>query len=152
MDPAFWRSLGPKQCLRCDYKEFTLHGKKIGCSSVLLPVLEFFGSDPEKVTEACESFLRAKELDALVVLSLSMRPEVQREILLLTASTEMTDRLVRIILASETLDAHEENLPEPVADATSSAVSVRWFHQNNIRASRKQFVPAIDAGLAMEDE
>jgi len=164
-DPSFWNALGPLQCLRLDYKDFA--SGRVGVSSVLMPAFDFLNK--EHCQDAVRHFLAprasgggggeeegATKMDALVVMILFTSPlssSLQRELILFSSSPESLSSLASFISTSSEaerlnlqladLNPGDEDLWRDVPD-----IFMRTFSQGQIKASRKQIAPLLEAYYA----
>eukprot|EP01040_Poterioochromonas_malhamensis_P012341 gene12341-13494_t len=148
---TFWNEISFINCLRFDYKLFLndLKTKRVGYSSVLLPINEFLNKLqsplPHQPIEQLEYFYssQGENLDLLVILSFY---EGRREILILSKNYEQLQRLKESLLGQPELRLEEFQLTDEVHQIFQDNKYLSFaFHQGNVVFSRKQIAPIISS-------
>lgn len=157
-DISYWRQLLPADALRLDYKRFEKNkgttseavasstGTDIhpfGMSSVLLPVYELLNN--EGFADSALEIINQQGLDYLAIMSLVNQPDPQREIAIVSESPEVLKGVCTTLLGGEpslSLSAGEHPASQTLLQR---GLYIQWYNQGNIKASRKQVAPILQA-------
>lgn len=94
-----------------------------------------------------QAFARAKGLDVLMVLSCLVKPKRSRQVLLYCVPGHET----AYALAKSIVHDHPDIRPDVIEDSTArsdGALPYVYYEQQNVDASRKQVIPAMQRGFA----
>ncbi|KAL7469421.1 hypothetical protein ACHAXS_011807 [Conticribra weissflogii] len=151
-DPNFWSQMSATDCLRIDYKEFTVTGKSIvssiGLSSVLLGMDNLLSKD--NFTEALLAYISSENVGLFGVLTLEFKNgRPQRELLVAGLKSEVVDSFANFLTKH-----HDAAYLEVVErdggcfftegeKTGSKKLPIRVFRQGNSKGSRKQVAPVL---------
>lgn len=160
-DPVFWQEMTADMALRLDYKCFpatiatTADAPiNIGISSVLLPAVDFMGKS-DLASSVSYYFNEGNDgipVQLLVVMTLSLLPQPQRELVIFSPSLELIDRISSYLVSDcpdLLLELHGSSPEELIAPAYGlgiSGVDKFWMvkgSQSNMKMSRKQVAPIL---------
>ena len=168
LDPTFWNELSAADVLRIDYKRFSSPndgdakiGGAIGIASAMQPIGDFLRK--QAVSDAIEEAMVGQDLSLLVVMSFVHIPEPRREILFCTRDQQLLSDLLASLQAAEDTDnlslvgikTDQEILDFLLSDGDRASGAMRQggsapervygavFHQQHVKASRKQVAPAL---------
>lgn len=143
-DPAFWMSLSMRDALRLDYKEYTYTDGSFGVSTVLMP-LDSFLLKQELIT-GIQRFMVDRNMDFLgIMLASAKNGHLCRQLVLCgTESFPLSD----VVQFLQRADCDQDSLELMEIKGISippdnSGLSLRFFDQRNVNASRKQIGPIL---------
>lgn len=156
-DLAFWTSLTAHQSLVIDYKQFrATENCEFGMSTIACSISDFMKKP--RVREVIQDYIRDPRLELVAVMSSYEHAEegYSRELLLVSHSSALLDDLILgSPVVMSTLDLSPLPLPlnweeekERVEEREKEQpLDFRIFKQGNLKASRKQVAPLLQAGL-----
>jgi exopolyphosphatase len=145
-DPGFWMSLSMRDALRLDYKEYTYTDRSFGVSTVLMPLDGFLLK--QELIIGIQRFMVERKMDFLgIMLAFEKDGHLCRQLVLCGTESFPLPDVVQFLLHSdydqdslELMEIEGISIP-PVTD--KSGLSIRFFDQRNVKASRKQLGPIL---------
>ena len=146
-DPKFWQEMSARDCLRIDYKRFSVEGESlvqaIGMSTVLLDVRSVLAKQHFHSTMA--DFVSAEDVDIFGVMTMHVNDGGTwiRELLLTGRDTSLVDVFAQYLLKHP--DAAFLQIKEDMECLKDEKESMhtRIFSQGNVKGSRKQVAPVF---------
>jgi len=136
--------LSANDLLRKDYKEWiTDNGIKYGVSSVLLSIEKWVSRDHSTFVDNLGQYYNQQSLHLLCIMHAytDENNKFQRELDLYSKDNKLIEHCVEALLKSDL-----ELVPittEHTKTLITNAVALRFFHQKNIKSSRKQVQPLL---------
>ena len=150
-DPQFWSELSVNDCLRIDYKKFTVPIKSsqsissIGLSSVLLDMDSLLGKD--NFIDDLTSYMPSSRVDLFGIMALNFQDgKPNRELLLTGTDPKIVDSFADYLLNhpdAAFLEISERSECVFDKEASSEIPHIRVFKQGNGKGSRKQIAPIL---------
>lgn len=137
--------LSSRDLLRKDYKEFFVHGFRVGTSSVPWHFKGWFARDggAESVVQAAMDYIKERALDLEVILTsydhTSEGGQYERELGIFVANP-------RLLQVKQTLEA-DRNIDLSPLSPQQQSERVGFYRQGNVKTSRKQVWPLIQSVL-----
>ena len=151
-DPTFWASLTAHQGLVADYKQFRANKCcEFGVSSVACSVADFMKK--QRVKEVMADHLADSvghpRLALLVVMASYEHTEKGfiRELVLASFTPSLLDNILKLPSVLSTLDLIPTTHYTEKEESEDTGIEIRFFTQGNIKASRKQVAPLLQAAL-----
>ncbi|PKL23335.1 MAG: hypothetical protein CVV47_15515 [Spirochaetae bacterium HGW-Spirochaetae-3] len=133
-------ALSSRDILRKDYKEYTMGRLKVGMSSALLPLADWFKKD-EDIEAALSDYAEARKLDVLLVMNAYTAPEFTRELAVHAVDPSLRRKLFEFMNQSGLgLAALKDEVKAPVGDTD-------YYSQADLSQSRKKLQPLLSEYL-----
>jgi exopolyphosphatase len=144
-DPGFWKALNLRDALRLDYKEYAYTDRSFGVSTILMP-LETFLLKQELIT-SIQRVMVERNMDFLGIMLASEKDgHLYRQLVLCGTESFPLPDMVQFLLHCD-YDQDSLELMEiegiSIPPDYSSGLSLRFFDQRNVKASRKQIGPIL---------
>jgi exopolyphosphatase len=143
-DQGFWMSLSMRDALRLDYKEYTYKDGLFGVSTVLMPLDSFLLK--QDLIAGIQRFMVERNMDFLSIMLASENDDrLSRQLVLCgTESFPLTDMVQFLVYSDYDQDSLElMEMPSISIPPDKSGLSLRFFDQRNVEASRKQIGPIL---------
>lgn len=131
-------SLTSAELLRRDYKAWNA-GLKYGISSTTISPAQWLEKDPT-LASTLSTYIAEQKIAFLLVLSAFQAPEFKREVIALPAPGN--EALLEYVITSTQSSLTLSEVPKPSAHSATD-LPIRFFHQADIKLSRKQVQPAV---------
>jgi exopolyphosphatase len=144
-DPAFWKSLSVRDALRLDYKRFATETTtettgSFGVATVLLSLRDFC-TKPSLVQGLLE-YMQEVDVNFLAIMltfTTDTTDELSRQLVLCSTKQSAVDDMLVFLTKVGSLELEE--VTDDLVSGSESELTVRFFHQGNAKASRKQVAP-----------
>lgn len=147
-DLSYWRSLSVSNALKFDYKGFEGGGRRLGMSSVLLPLDDLLRHI--NALEDISKYIEANQLDVLVLMSIytdEASGRLSRELGLMSRHeqllSDLLDHLTELDQSSSPSSLQLQLMRKEAAEVDGQLLHMTLFQQGRLEASRKQVAPLL---------
>lgn len=130
-------SLGSYDLLRKDYKEWQMGSVKCGISSVLLSIEQWIEKDSD-IVNACDKYLKERNLNVLFAMNAFTNPEFTRQIVAYIPEEKLREK------AMDFLEASDLGLTVIDTSSLKNMNGCAFYEQSNLGISRKKLQPLLN--------
>ena len=133
-------ALSSRDILRKDYKEYTMGKLKVGMSSALLPMADWFKKDAA-IEKAYSTYAASRGLDVLIIMGAYTAPEFTREMAVYSTDAKLRASLI------EFMNASGLGLKALQTSSAKTEGDTEYFSQADLSQSRKKLQPLLSSFL-----